>query len=88
VEALEKIREARYDLMLLDLMMPRMNGYQVIDALIGMPDRPPVIVLTAHGDTRSAAAHVDVVRAVLRKPFDVGTLSTMMEEVLAGNAIS
>ncbi len=87
VEALEKMADSRYDLMLLDLMMPRMNGYQVIDALAGIPTRPPVIVLTAHGDTRSAAAHVDVVRAVLRKPFDVGTLAALMEEVLAGEGV-
>lgn len=87
VEALERMRTATYDLMLLDLMMPRMNGYQVIDALREMPDRPPVIVLTAHGDTRSAAANLDVVRAVLRKPFDVAALITMMTEVIAGDAL-
>jgi CheY-like chemotaxis protein len=86
VEALELMQGARYDLMLLDLMMPRMNGYQVIDALQGIAERPPVIVLTAHGDTRSAAANLEVVRAVLRKPFDVGTLIAMMGDVLAGGS--
>lgn len=87
VEALELMQGARYDLMLLDLMMPRMNGYQVIDALTGIAERPPVIVLTAHGDTRSAAANLGVVRAVLRKPFDVATLIAMMDNVLAGGSV-
>jgi CheY-like chemotaxis protein len=84
VEALEKISGGHFDLVLLDLMMPRMNGYQVIDALRSIASRPPVIVLTAHGDTRSAAANVEVVHAVLRKPFDVATLIGIMSDVLAG----
>jgi len=87
IEAMERMDGGIYDLMLLDLMMPRMNGYQVIDALRALPSRPPVIVLTAHGDTRSAAANLDVVRAVLRKPFDVSTLIGVMKDVIAGRSV-
>ena len=49
VEALEHLAACRYSLVVLDLMMPRMSGYELLDHLGGMPPstRPPVLVLTA-----------------------------------------
>ena len=38
--ALEKIRPAEYDVVVLDLMMPKVNGYQVIEALRELSRRP------------------------------------------------
>ncbi|MDO5083074.1 DNA-binding response regulator [Arachnia propionica] len=48
-EALERIRERRPDLLLLDVMMPRVDGWQVLQEL-GPTGEVPVIVLTARSE--------------------------------------
>src|ERR1700737_2186155 len=64
-EALTKIRSEAYDVLLLDLMMPKVNGYQVIAALRKLPRRPAVIVVTAQTPKEMAGVETDVVRAVI-----------------------
>jgi DNA-binding response OmpR family regulator len=47
---LARARTGLYDLILLDLMLPGMDGYRVLDALRETDSDTPVIVLTARGD--------------------------------------
>lgn len=47
---LARARTGLYDLILLDLMLPGMDGYRVLDALRETDPHTPVIVLTARGD--------------------------------------
>lgn len=47
-EALCKIKEKHYDVILMDIEMPKMNGFQVIEKLRSMEVETPVIALTAH----------------------------------------
>jgi CheY-like chemotaxis protein len=79
-------RDGGFDLVLLDLMMPRLNGYEFIDE-IGKryPDeRPHIIVFTAAGkrgvDKIPAAA---VCNSIL-KPFDLDTFIEIITECLNG----
>lgn len=69
--AMELLDRRVYTVILLDLMMPRMNGWEVIDCLAERPPegRPLIIVLTAGG----ASYHFtpDMVAGTIRKPFDV-----------------
>lgn len=48
-EAMERCARCRYSVMLLDLMMPQMDGFEVLNVMAKMPqgERPVVIVLTA-----------------------------------------
>ena len=73
-EALEKLGQCRYTLLLLDLMMPVMNGWQVLQNLEGMERnaRPAVILLTAGHEPRNF--NPDIVAGTIRKPFDVEVL--------------
>lgn len=72
-EAMERIERSNYALLLLDLMMPRMNGWQVLDELRDRTAPPPlVIVLTAGTEPRALAS--DFVAGTIRKPFDVDLL--------------
>jgi CheY-like chemotaxis protein len=66
-EALEKIRTGAPDLVVLDLMMPEVDGWHVLRELKGVPSAPRVVVLSAFGD----AARVAEAGAVgfLAKPF-------------------
>lgn len=49
VEALEALNTKSYDLMLLDIMMPEMDGFEVLDALRlqGRVGEPPIVVISA-----------------------------------------
>ena len=47
-ECLEMMRRNQYDIVLLDIMMPDMTGYEVLQTLKGeMEDLPPIVYLTA-----------------------------------------
>lgn len=74
VEALELLAVSQYSLVVLDLMMPRMNGYELLDHVGGMPlsTRPPVIVITA-GLARRPFDSSFVV-GTIQKPFDIELL--------------
>ncbi|MBV8516913.1 MAG: response regulator [Acidobacteria bacterium] len=70
-QALESLASCRYVLMVLDLMMPRVSGYEVIEHLGTVsPDlRPVVIVLTAGIEQRSF--NPNIVIGTIHKPFDI-----------------
>ena len=81
--ALERLQHRHYDAMVLDLMLPIMNGFDVIRHLKlherEMLDR--TIVLTAASDLMLRDfTDGDLVRRVMRKPFD---LADLVAEVLA-----
>jgi two-component system nitrogen regulation response regulator GlnG len=84
--ALEMLESRLPDLMLLDIGMPGMNGWEVLEAIkTRWPDADfPVIVLTAFSDPANRLigklqAHVF---RYLTKPFDVEELSRIVREAL------
>lgn len=74
VEALQFLAGCRYSLVVLDLMMPHMNGYEVLDHIGNMPPatRPFVLVLTAGLGLR--AFDPSFVVGTIQKPFDIKLL--------------
>ena len=85
VEALEAARRERPDLMFLDIMMPRKDGYQVCREIKEDPDLSEtyVIILTAKGQQsdreRGLAAGAD---EYMTKPFSPSRLVQRVREVL------
>jgi DNA-binding response OmpR family regulator len=83
-ESLELARRVRPDVIILDMMMPRRNGLEVLSTLReeGALDDTRVIVLTAQPGTREEAleAGADI---VMVKPFEPEQISAAVEEVLA-----
>ena len=74
VEALKSMSESLPDLLLLDVMMPNLDGYGVLDqmALSGMKDHVRVMMVTAKGSERDAKAGLEHgCDAYMTKPFDV-----------------
>ncbi len=70
-EALERCERCRYAVILLDLMMPQLSGYEVLEEFERRADgeRPLILVLTAGAEPRNLSA--DLVAGTIRKPFDV-----------------
>ena len=83
-EALEAVRSRRPDLVILDVMMPRRNGIEVLKELRSDQSlaSTPVIVLTAQPETRDEALREGADR-VIDKPFVPDDISAAVEEVLA-----
>jgi DNA-binding response OmpR family regulator len=75
------LQRNRYDVLLLDLMMPEMNGYELIQHLRTFTERPAVIVVTAMVGDRFLELDADVVTAVVHKPFDVDSLADTVSHV-------
>ena len=71
-EAVALIRANDYGCVLLDLMMPVMDGREVIEEMLHhrLP-RVPVVVITAAGEGATGDLDPDVVKVIIRKPFDV-----------------
>jgi DNA-binding response OmpR family regulator len=74
VDAMDMIQGHRYTLVVLDLMMPRMSGYEVMDALgrMSVMSRPRVLVLTAGHEPRTL--DTELVLGTIHKPFDIELL--------------
>lgn len=76
-EALERIRTQAFELLLLDIQMPEMNGYQVLEHLKSDPALRalPVLVLSASDDTERIAHCIEMgAEDYLPKPFDPALL--------------
>lgn len=84
VEAMELIRQNRYAVMLLDLMMPRMSGYQVLDALQGVSARPAIVLVSAMASSRVTAATLDsgIVHSIVHKPFDIEMIGQLLTDTV------
>lgn len=83
--ALERLSsESRYDLVLLDIMMPHLSGLEVLARLRRLPGREqtPVIMLTAKGqDTDRARAAELGATDFLTKPFSPKKLLARIDEL-------
>jgi DNA-binding response OmpR family regulator len=69
-QAKQQIYSQRPDLVILDMMMPRMGGYPVLEHFRDKPDAPPIIMITANeGSRHKAYAEYLGVVDYIRKPF-------------------
>ncbi len=83
-EALERVQEAQPDLVLLDVMMPGMDGPQTLAALRRMPATAalPVVFMTAKVQPAEVARLRELGAAdVIAKPFDPLVLSDQVREI-------
>jgi PAS domain S-box-containing protein len=76
-------RENRYDLILLDLMMPGMDGFQVMEELKGIETGGylPVLVITAQPDHKLRALQAGA-KDFVSKPFDLIEVKTRIHNML------
>jgi two-component system response regulator QseB len=77
--ALTALSNSRFDIVLLDLGLPRKDGLTVLKQLRERGDATPVIIITARDDVRSRVAGLDTgADDYLVKPFDLDELAARM----------
>lgn len=75
------IESKRYDLILLDIMLPKIDGYELIEYIKNY--EIPVIFITAKGDTKDKVKGLRLgADDYITKPFDISELQARVEAVL------
>ena len=90
-EAVEAARTGRFDLILMDIRMPRMDGVEAtraIRALGGLAGAVPIIALTANADTDEVALYLAAgMRCVVEKPIKPERLLEALDGALSERVI-
>ena len=83
--ALDQLGRQRFDLAIVDLMLPRMSGMELMERMRQSPSfaAVPIIVTTAMPEMLGAARH-RLHDVLLRKPFRPAALLRAVEELLPG----
>ena len=82
--ALDEMRRLRPDLILLDIMMPVMDGWSVLESVKALPEweRPRVIVLSARSTLRDRAKAAELgADAFVSKPFNLDDLLAIVHDL-------
>ena len=86
LEAVEAARSGRFDLILMDIKMPRMDGVAATKAIRGLPDpinQVPIIALTANADPDDAKSYLaSGMCSVVEKPIKPERLLAAMNDAL------
>ena len=77
LEAIETLKSRHFRVHILDLMMPRVSGWEVIDWLKERPEGRPRSVIVVSATNRDVLKELEpeVVNAIVFKPFDVNELA-------------
>lgn len=78
-EAIAKLEETQYAVIVLDLMMPNIDGYGLIEHLKARDGVKPAVIVVSAGDS-AALRQLDgaMVHSILRKPFDIDVLGDLI----------
>lgn len=83
LEAVERVSTEHFDLVLLDLSMPELNGWEALKRIVALQPGLPVVIITAHSHQRSWVEPSGA-WALLEKPLDIplllGTIRELTEQ--------
>lgn len=85
-EAIEKLETTQYAVIVLDLMMPNIDGYGLIRHLKARPGTKPAVIVVSAGDS-AALRQLDgaLVHSIVRKPFDIDVLGDLVAAAAASS---
>ena len=89
VEAVAALKERDYSQIFLDIMMPRIDGWGVLDYLRAhtKENMPSVFVVTAFLDQVVSTADRQLVNGILYKPVDADDVAALMRECVRGGSL-
>lgn len=83
-EAINELQKKTYDLVLLDIKMPRMNGFEVLKFIKDKHPKTKVIMLTGFADLKNAIESKKLgAEDFVSKPYDLVDLLTTIERVMS-----
>ena len=85
-EALDVIRSKRIDLVITDLVMPKLNGFKLVEQLHLIDPRIPIIFTTGYLSAITGKTLLQDVAEVLPKPFEFDDLRSAVKRVLTPSA--
>ncbi len=82
-EALDKMQEEKYDLLLTDIMMPKINGFELAETVRATDKTTPIIFMTAKDDKPSKMLGYNIgIDEYVTKPFDIDILLMTIKAIL------
>jgi len=82
-DALEKIKETAFDLIISDIRMPGMDGFELLEKIRTMNVDAAVMFITGYGTVNDAVAAMKLgVVDYIEKPFDLGQLKKLVSQIL------
>ncbi len=89
VQAVEQVKEGAFDVVLLDLILPKKDGLTVLGEIRHLDERIPVIVMTAcEGSETVEQAMSKGACAYVSKPFDLDSLVTLVDATSKSNCLN
>jgi CheY-like chemotaxis protein len=85
-EALELFHAQRFDLVITDFVMPRLNGLKLVEQLHLFQPKLPIIFVTAYLSIVLRKTTLRDIVAVLPKPFEIGFLKSTVRRLLVDSA--
>ena len=86
-EAIAKLDVEDYAVLVIDLMMPNVDGYALVDHIKTRGGRRPAIIVISAGDTASLRRlDGSMVHSILRKPFDIDVLGDLISAAVRSMA--
>ena len=86
-QALDKIRSKRFDCILADLMLPKLDGYEVMTCVASVAPTTPVIVVTAMAGDVARAMNMGAFDYIV-KPFDVEQVELSVKRAVNHHTLS
>ena len=80
--ALEILQMLRFDLVITDFVMPKLDGIEFVEQIHTLQPRTPIIFITGFVSVFSGEAILEEVTEVLPKPFELGVLRSTVQRVL------
>src|SRR5580698_5918542 len=85
---LETARTNRFDLIITDLRMPEMDGFDLIRGVMALPEPPHVVMITAFGSIETAIRAVKLgAYDYITKPFEIEELLLVADKALGERAL-
>ncbi len=86
-EGLKLLNEGSFDLLLLDIKLPKMSGLELLRIVRKRISSPPVIMITGYGDIQTAVESMKLgARDYITKPFKLSELLAVIKQVIGEGA--